>query len=65
MAGIVGGGEQVRGVACQGMQFLELTQGEGGKKDMVVLPLASVPFGVFGREEPRPIFQIDVLPLTF
>ena len=53
MAGIVGGGEQVRGLACQGMQFLELTLGEGGKKDVVVLAFASLPFGVLGWEKPR------------
>ncbi|MCY1559783.1 hypothetical protein D9M68_968530 [compost metagenome] len=56
MTGVVGGGEQVRGLAGQGMQLLELTQCEGGKKDMVVLPLAPAPFGVFGWEEPRAIF---------
>jgi hypothetical protein len=56
MADVFGGGEQVRGLACQGIQFLELTQGERRKKDMMVLPLASVTFGVFGWEKPRSIF---------
>ncbi|MCY1455966.1 hypothetical protein D9M71_731460 [compost metagenome] len=52
MTVIVGVGEQIRGIACQGVQFLELKQGEDGKKDVMVLALASLAFGVLGWEKP-------------
>ncbi len=57
--------EAKRSLAGLFVQSLELLKSKGGKKDVVILSLAFVALGRFGRDEPSAFFQIHVAPLGF
>ena len=62
VAGIVGCREKKGCGASEGVQFLELTQGEGRQENVMVLSLSAMSFGVLGWEKPRSFSNIDVTP---